>query len=263
MAELLLDLPMWLVAILIIGFFGLFGVFSVLVLRPMVRRHHDDEHNSVFSDGFGAVGTMYAIIAGLLVFGVFNTFDRASAATADEGSALVLMYRNADQFPQGEKEKAHASIRNYTTSVIEDEWSALADGDGSLKTAEALGNMYRVLGPMVPTTAWSDQYSQAYDNLNNVVTMRNARINSSEATLPGIYWLLVLGGALLAIVYLALETVGSRFMHCVAVGLMGAFVGLVIFLLAQVNQPFRGEIAIPPTSFQNALTTMDEVDRGA
>jgi hypothetical protein len=51
-------------------------------------------------------------------------------------------------------------------------------------------------------------------------------------------------------------------MHCVAVGLMGAFLGTVVFLLAEVSQPFRGTVSIAPDNFQNAVATMDDVDRG-
>jgi len=262
MIDLILDSPIWLIAILAVGGFGGVGVGFVFLLRPLVKRHHDDEHNSVFSDGFAAVATVYAIIAGLLVFAVFNTFDSASDATSDEASAIVLMYRNAHEFPQAEQEAAQKAIREYTSSVIQDEWPTLAYGERSEKTSEALGNMYRTLGPMAPTPAWSDQYRQAYDNLNNVVTLRNARVENSGSTLSPIYWILVLGGALLVMAYLALETVGSRFMHCVAVGLMGAFLGTVVFLLAEVSQPFRGTVSIAPDNFQNAVATMDDVDRG-
>jgi len=262
LVDLILDLPIWLAAILIIGSFGVVGVAFVYLLRPVVKRHHDDEHNSVFSDGFTAVATVYAIIAGLLVFAVFNTFDSASDATADEGTAIVLMYPNAHEFPPAEQDAAQKAIREYTSSVIQAEWPALAYGESSEKTSVALGNMYRTLGPMTPTPAWSDQYRQAYDNLNDVVKLRNARVADSGSTLSPIYWILILGGALLVMAYLALETVGSRFMHCVAVGLMGAFMGTVVFLLAEVSQPFLGEISIAPDDFQNALVTMDQVDRG-
>ena len=110
LVDLILDLPSWLVAILIIGGFGVVGVGFVFLLRPLVKRHHADEHNSVFSDGFAAVATVYAIIAGLLVFAVFNTFDSASDATSDEASAIVLMYRNAHEFPKAEQEAAGAAL---------------------------------------------------------------------------------------------------------------------------------------------------------
>ena len=45
-------------------------------------------------------------------------------------------------------------------------------------------------------------------------------------------------------------------MHALAVGLMATMVGLVIFLLLEVNHPFRGEIAVTKDNFENALTSI-------
>jgi hypothetical protein len=50
-------------------------------------------------------------------------------------------------------------------------------------------------------------------------------------------------------------------MHALAVGLMSAMLGLVIFLLLEVNHPFRGEIAVSPDNFENALTSIAQVGK--
>jgi hypothetical protein len=51
-------------------------------------------------------------------------------------------------------------------------------------------------------------------------------------------------------------------MHALAVGLMATMVGLVIFLLLEVNHPFRGEIAVTKDNFQNALTSISQMGAG-
>ena len=91
MATRILDMPLGLFGILFIGGFVALSLGLALALRPFVRQRFGDEHNAVFDTGFSAVGTMYAIVAGLLVFGVYSTFDDASKASADEASDLVLM----------------------------------------------------------------------------------------------------------------------------------------------------------------------------
>ena len=88
LVDLILDLPSWLVAILIIGGFGVVGVGFVFLLRPLVKRHHADEHNSVFSDGFAAVATVYAIIAGLLCVLATNPLRRTLDADRDRTASV-------------------------------------------------------------------------------------------------------------------------------------------------------------------------------
>ena len=64
------------------------------------------------------------------------------------------------------------------------------------------------------------------------------------------------------LLYVALSYVQRRGMHALAVGLMATMVGLVIFLLLEVNHPFRGEIAVTKENFQNALTSISQIVPG-
>lgn len=255
----ILDLPAWQFGIIFVGGFILLSMGLVLALRPWVQKRFGDEHNAVFDTGFSAVGTMYAIVAGLLVFGVYSTFDDASKASADEASSLILMYHNAAAFPQPERDQARQAIVNYTRSVVEDDWPALANGQGSPKTDQAIDRMFVLWAPMDPSSQWSDQYSASVDELDNVLTLRNERIDDSQAALNPIYWVMLFVGAFLTILHLVLLRMENRTMHLLAVGVTAAMLGMVLFLLIEVNQPFRGEIALSPDNFKAALVTMSTI----
>lgn len=235
------------------------GAVLVSAARPIVQRFRGEEHNQVFSDGFAAVATIYAIIAGLLVFGVFTTFDAADQDSADEASTLVLMYREAEAFPQPQRDQARRAVLAYLNSVINDEWPALADGEGSPATSKAIDNLFDVYSPMEPDPKWSDQYSKSVDHLDDVVKLRSKLIDHSAASLPPIYWFLLFIGAFVTILYLSLSQVESRLMHSVAVSLMAAMLGLVIFLLLEVNHPFRGQVAVSPQNFEKALASIAQI----
>jgi hypothetical protein len=254
-----LDLPAWQFGVLFVGGFVALSVGLALVLRPVVQKRFGEEHNAVFDTGFSAVGTMYAIVAGLLVFGVYSTFDDASQAAADEASNLVLMYHEAGAFPQPERDQARQAIVNYTRSVVEDDWPALADGVGSPTTDQALDRMYTVLGPMEPDGKWSDQYSASVDELNTVLTLRNQRIDDSGAALDPIYWVMLFVGAFLTVLHLVLLRMENRTMHLMAVGVTAAMLGMVLFLLIELNMPFRGQISLSPTVFETALAKMKTI----
>ena len=223
----------------------------------------DWEYNSVVSDGFQAVGTIYAIVTGLLVFGVFTTFQESTQQSADEASTLVLMYRNAQAFPQPQRDQAQQAVVAYINSVIDDEWPALADGAGSPKTSQAIDRLFDVYNPMSPDARWADQYARSVDDLSDVVKLRNELIDNARDSLPPIYWFLLFAGGFVTLLYLSLAYVEKKAMHALAVGLMAVMLGLVIFLLLEVNHPFRGEIAVPKTNFENALTSISQVTNGA
>ena len=256
-----LDLPAWQFGILFVGGFVALSMLLALALRPFVQKRFGDEHNAVFDTGVSAVGTMYAIVSGLRVFGVYSTFDDASKAAADEASNLVLMYKEAGAFPQPERDQARQAIVSYTRSVVEDDWPALADGQGSPKTDQALDRMYDVWAPMEPGPQWSDQYSASVDELNTVLTLRNERIDDSGAALAPIYWVMLFVGAFLTVLHLVLLRAENRTMHLLAVGVTAAMLGMVLFLLIELNEPFRGQISLSPTRFDAALTSMTSMGR--
>ena len=251
-----LDLPVWQFGFFFVGGFVALSVGLALAVRPFVQKRFGEEHNAVFDTGFSAVGIMYAIVAGLLVLGVYSTFDDASKAAADEASNLVLMYHEAGAFPQPERDQTRQAVESYTRSVIEDDWPALADGEGSPTTERALDRMYAVLGPMEPDRKWSDQYSAAVGELNTVLTLRYERIDDSSAALVPIYWVVLFVGAFLTVLHLVLLHMKNRTMHLIAVAVTAAMLGMVLYLLIELNMPFRGQISLSPTRFEAALATM-------
>lgn len=257
----LLDLPIWLVGVAVVGGAAALGVVLVYGLDLFVKRHRGEEYNQVVSDGFAAVGTMYAIVAGLLVFGVYTTFENASQKSADEASTLVLVYRNSQHFPQPQRDQAQQAVVAYINSVLTDEWPALADGAGSPATSKAIDRLFDVYGPMTPDAQWADQYTNSVEDLGDIVKYRNQRIDYAKASLPPIYWFLLFAGGFVTLLYLALSYVEKKAMHALAVGLMAVMLGLVIFLLLELNHPFRGSIAVPKDSFQNALASISQVGR--
>jgi len=89
-----------------------------------------------------------------------------------------------------------------------------------------------------------------------VLTLRNQRIDDSGSALNPIYWVLLFVGAFLTILHLVLLHMENRTMHLIAVGVTAAMMGMVLFLLIEVNAPFRGEIAVSPSNFRAALTSI-------
>ena len=73
---------------------------------------------------------------------------------------------------------------------------------------------------------------------------------------------MLFAGGFVTLLYLALAYVEKKAMHALAVGLMAVMLGLVIFLLLEVNHPFRGETAVSKDNFQNALTSISQVGSG-
>ena len=130
-----------------------------------------------------------------------------------------------------------------------------------------MNHLFNVYGPMVPDSRWSDQYDNSVNDLGEVVKdlgevvkLRNERIDHAKESLLQIYWFLLFTGGFVTVLYLSLASMERSSMHALAVGLMALMIGLVIFLLLEVNHPFRGEIAVSKDNFENALISIAHVN---
>jgi hypothetical protein len=250
---------MWIVGILFVVVSVGIAVLLVAALRPVVTRLAGDEHNSVLGNAFAAVATLFAIVAGLLVFAVVGAFAAASTACSQEAAGLTQMYRNVQIFPQPQRSQAGEVIKAYTLSVQEDEFPTMARGQRSPETGKAMDDMFNVIGNMTPDKSWSDQYTVVAQKMTDIVALREARIESSAPVLSPIYLIVLSISAIVTLACLALIHTENSLTHMLAVGLVASVLGLVMFLMVQLNSPYNGEISVGPSSFDNTLLTIERI----
>jgi hypothetical protein len=50
--------------------------------------------------------------------------------------------------------------------------------------------------------------------------------------------------------------------HVLAVSVMSALIGMLLFMAALLSRPFHGPLAIEPAPFEQVLAVFDQVDKG-
>ena len=89
--------------------------------------------------------------------------------------------------------------------------------------------------------------------LNTLLALRSSRLASVNSGIPDILWAVVLIGALVNIVLLWMIKTESH-VHIIITGALSAFMGLVIFLIAAMDYPFRGDVSIDAAPFEQVYT---------
>jgi hypothetical protein len=79
--------------------------------------------------------------------------------------------------------------------------------------------------------------TEAYRAFNELTESRRARLNSIQDEMPGPLWALVLAGAVICISI-------SWFFHMTI--LFSCLLGLLIFLIAVLDNPYRGRLSVTP-----------------
>ena len=93
-------------------------------------------------------------------------------------------------------------------------------------------------------------HAEALRAYNNMVQARRMRLDAVGTGLPGVMWAVILVGAVIGLCATFFFKVEDARLHGILVVLLAAFMGLVIFMILALDQPFRGDLGISSQSYQ-------------
>ncbi|MGW5161960.1 bestrophin-like domain [Nonomuraea wenchangensis] len=221
-------------------------------------RHDFREGSSVVT---GIVGTLFAVSIGLVVVAAWNQVNSAHQTASTEASNLTDVYWYSRSLPDTQRHTLQALATDYATTVVREEWPRMAE-DHTLsprawRHVEQLRAYFQTIEPA--TGAASTRYSQAMSRIQAVLDARRARALMADSGVPPLLWTALAGCGL--IVLLPAIVCGSpvRKVHVTVAAVVGGLVGLVLFLVHQLDFPFSGGIAIGPEAFEQALTRFTSI----
>jgi hypothetical protein len=222
----------------------------------MVRRLFGPgtHYNDVVSYFFAGIGVFYGLALGLIAVATWENYVDIDGVVGTEAAAVASFYRDLDGYPQPLRARLEAMTRDYTKLVIDKEWPAhkkgiaLEDGDALLDNLEDQVMNYE-------PTKEREKILQAevLRSLDTVQEQRRLRLQAVPTGLPAALWSVVLIGAVLNVGLTYLFWTDNLTVHALLVGIMAVFVGLLIFLTAAMDNPFRGEFSISAEAFQTVL----------
>lgn len=252
-------------AFLIVGGTIAFSIVGVLIGRTLIRKNVAAYHNEVMISLFAAAGVVYAVLLGFLVVVVWQAYDGAHRNLADEAATLVPLYRLTYGMEAKEGNEMRALIRRYAAAVVEDEWPTLGTSrSGSNIARRAIGGIDRVFAKIDPQTKQADRQidTEFLRTKSKVVADRNERLLEASDDVPWILWLGAVGGGAIVMVMSFFIYMERPWPHLLMASLMGALIGLLLFIMAVLSNPYTGALALTPDHFRFAMQVMDDVDRG-
>ena len=255
----------WLMAALIIGGTVLYAVLGVVFGRRLVRHYLGSSHNEVIISLFGAAGVIYAVLLGFLVVVVWEAYDGAHHNLGQEAATLVPLYRLTYGMEAKEGAQFRTLLRQYTKAVINEEWPILGERrNGSDSARHAIGKIDRMFATMDRATKIADSQvdGEFLDLKSVVVSDRNMRLLKATDTIPWVMWLGAAGGGVIVMLMSFVIYMERIEPHIVMTAMLGLLIGLLLFIMAALSNPFTGPLALSADHFRQALAVMDDVDRG-
>jgi uncharacterized membrane protein YedE/YeeE len=249
----LYDLSNWLFGAIIVGFFVAIGVTGLFLTRSWVRRLHqiDHSHNDIVGYYLAAITVFYGITLGLVAVGTWETYSDVQNKVDREAEAVGALYRDVGAYPDPVRIELQDDLRAYTRQVIDVGWPMQQRGIVPNNASGALGSFQTHFMSFEPATERQKILAEeAYRAFNTLTESRRARLNSVTAEMPGPLWTMVITGAVLSIATTWLFHTASFSMHFWLTVLFSVLIGLLIYLVASLDNPYRGRISVSPEPLQ-------------
>ena len=247
--EISIVLGLILVALFVVAAVG--GLILVQHLVPSVQR---SQHNDVAGFIYAVLGVAYAVLLGLMVVAVWQSWETAEATATEEADELATIFWLANGLPESERRHMQELARSSAREVVYEEWTMMARGEESTRAWAILDEMSGSILALEPATE-SERllYDHELQRLHELADAREQRLLQANAGLPTILWAVLLIGGVIVVAFTYLFGLQSTLVHTLMVAALALTIALVLFTVGALDYPFKGDIRVRPDAFLSVL----------
>ena len=250
------DIPTWLLGILIGAFFLLVSLGGLGLSHGFIRKRlmlSNDTNNAVCGY-IGGIGAILGLLLGFVAVATWQEFNNAASLASREATEVGSLYLDVSGYPPPYGKNMQEILRAYLTTVVNTEWPAQRRGEVVHDGLQHLHRLHHELFKFEPQTINQQvMQTEAFHALNSVLSARRMRLDSVDNGLPAPLWWVVLIGSALSIFTTYFFHFPNFKVHLVLTGKFALFTGIMVFLIAAVDNPFRGEVSISPDLYRMML----------
>jgi hypothetical protein len=239
----------------------------VIVLRPVVARLVADTNDwdRALGHVIGTFGVFFGILLALVAVSVYENLAHTRDVAIEEASRVGALYRAVSGLPDGAGDRMHDTIDEYLRAVIEEDFPQQQRQVLPTASDAQADELEETLDSVEAETLTAQaQYIQALETFDSVIEARRARIDATSLALPPLLWAVIWVGAFVNAVLIAFIAVRGRRLHLIMASLLALFIGLVIFVTADMDHPYAGNIAVDAGAFERVLEqVVDEPGSGS
>jgi hypothetical protein len=220
------------------------------------RIHSDTRANDMVGFALASFSVLYGLLVGLLAVAAYQNFSTVSDLVTREASSVAALYSDLRAYPQPIKGRLLHGLNKYTRTVIDRSWPEQQRGMVPDEESHLISEFIDDLMAFEPSKKSEEiLHAETFRQLNITAEIRRSRLANINTGIPAVFWWVVAVGSLISIILLAMLDMEIRF-HLALSGTSSLFLGLVIFLIAAMDNPFRGEISVGPDPFVAVYDTV-------
>jgi Protein of unknown function (DUF4239) len=240
------SLPLWLLIAVIVVIPTALAMGAQVLIRKWVGVDKLVSNNEIAGFKFATVGVIYAVLLAFTVIVVWEKFNDAQSAVANEAGATAALFH----YTEGKEPEAMAvrtALVNYLKAAIEDEWPAMARETESPATEHALDSLYAAaLALNESGTRGTADMTEVFRQLDNVTAARRVRLHLATGLVPSVIWIVLFMGALLTVGFTLFFGSENLLAQVSMTGVLSVLVTMGLVVIISIDHPFTGPVYIHP-----------------
>jgi len=254
MIEFLLSVPTWIGITVSMVLATATGLLVYGISYKLVSRYQSGDLKDPASSMFRVIGMLVSLMLSLAFAEVVVELRAVENAIEREAVAIADTFKDLQRFDVERTQESQALVLDYTQAVIDDDWPALANdelGDhaGALKR-QLMDSVWR-LEPATPIQ--EKLWSQILTDIDAISDNRWIRLDNALAE-PPVYIYAIIFGFLVTMAIFGAYRPQAPLVALVSLYTM--FIGLVLYLILAVSDPFQGGLGVHPIPFELLLETL-------
>ncbi len=233
----------------------LLSIGGLLIVRKSISKDTLVACHEVGGVMLSVVGTLYAILVGLIVVNSQGKVDQASAMAVTEANMLTNIYHLSSTFKQPTRKNIHKHLFDYATAAIDQDWTKVELGAEQEATIPPYQGLWKEVTGYIPSEAHETQcYEAVISDMQELSAARKYRMVSARNQLSSVLWSILIVGGTMIILFTYFFFVENLVAQCIMTAFVAIFISLNVYLIYICQDPYRPELGTKASGFGFAFT---------
>ncbi len=232
--------PIGITLILCASFLAMLGL---RILRKIIPEAVFSSLQDSTGNFFQVVGTLYAVLLGLIVTDAIGKYLDAEKDISGEAGALVAIYELSNQIVP--KEKGHqiqVITSEYLDEIISTDWQNMQEDTDNYKARKKLRSLLEAIQSIEPVSENNKAiFSLLLDRILDATDLRRMRIDSAREGIPAAEWACLWISTLATLISGYFFQIKSRKAHEFCILIMTFVAATNLYMIMLFGEPYKGQ----------------------
>jgi len=226
------------------------AILLVALGRGLYSKDKLQQAHELTGNILSVVGTLYAVLLGLVVVDALVRFEQAIDIVQEESNCLADIFLLSETLPEQQRTAIREACKTYATQVVNIEWPLMARGRASVEARQTAFQIAKGLRGFEPATeSQKAVFPLILEQMREFWDCRRERIGTATGGIPLVEWFVLIAGAAVTVLFAGLFSAQSVSLQRFLTALTAVIIGLNLYLVNLFGYPYSGDLTVSSRPF--------------